>query len=68
MKKEQKICFIAFAISFFMIGFAIGTLFNDYTISNSGIYETSYCKEIQIDTLQYNYQKDMYKYQIKIIK
>ena len=68
MKKEQKLCFVAFAIAFFIIGFMIGTLFNDYVISNSGISATSYCKEIQVDTVQYNYQSDMYKYQIKLIK
>lgn len=68
MEKEQKLCFVAFAIAFFIIGFMVGTLFNDYVISNSGISITSYCKEIQVDTVQYNYQQNLYKYKIKIIK
>ena len=68
MEKEQKSHFIIFAISFFMIGFTIGTLFYDYVISNDGISETSYCKEIQIDTIQYNYKQNLYKYKIEIIK
>ena len=68
MEKEQKSHFIIFAILFFMIGFAIGTLFYDYVISDCGIPETSYCKEIQIDTIQYNYKQNLYKYKIEIIK
>lgn len=68
MEKEQKSNFIIFAISFFMIGFAIGTLFHDYVIRNCGISATSYCKEIQIDTIQYNYKQNLYKYKIEIIK
>ena len=51
-----------------MFGLAIGMVFDAYLASNSGIPVTSYCKEIQIDTIQYNYQSDMYKYQIKLIK
>ena len=68
MKKEQKSYFIIFAISFILIGFAIGIIFNEYIIDNCGISTTSYCKEIQVDTLQYDYKQDMYKYQIKLIK
>lgn len=68
MDKEQKSCFIIFAILFFMIGFMAGTLFNDYIISNCGIAATSYCKEVQVDTMQYDYQCNLYKYTIKIIK
>jgi hypothetical protein len=68
MEKEQKPSFIAFVILFFIIGFAVGTIFNDCIISNSGISATSYCKKVQVDTLQYDYQQNMYKYQIKLIK
>ena len=51
-----------------MIGFMLGILFYDYVISDCGISATSYCKEIQIDTLQYNYKQNLYKYKIEIIK
>lgn len=68
MKKEQKLYFIAFAILLIIIGFALGAVFNEYIINNSGIKVTSYCKEIQIDTLQYDYKQNMYKFEIKIIK
>lgn len=68
MEKEQKSCFIAFAILFLMIGFMIGTIFNEYIVNNCGIPTTSYCKKVQIDTIQYNYQKNMYKFEIKLIK
>lgn len=68
MEKEQKLYFIAFSILLIIIGFALGTVFNEYIVDNFGIEVTSYCKEIQIDTLQYDYQQNLYKYEIKIIK
>lgn len=68
MEKEQKLYFIAFAILLIIIGFALGTVFNEYIVDNSGIEVTSYCKEIQIDTLLYDYSQNLYKYKIKIIK
>lgn len=68
MKKEKKGLYIFVAMAGFIIGFFIGILITDFIIYKSGISQTSYCKEIQVDTVQYNYQQDMYKYQIKLIK
>lgn len=68
MKKEQNFSWIFFAILIFMLGLAIGIVFNQHLVNNSGIPSTSYCKEIQIDTLQYNYKQNVYKYRIEIIK
>lgn len=68
MEKGQKTGFILLSIITFTLGFYIGCLFNTHVIINEGIPTTSYCKEIKIDTLQYNYQQDMYKYEIKLIK
>ena len=51
-----------------MFGLAIGMAFDAYLVNNSGIPVTSFCKEIQIDTLQYDYQQNMYRYEIKLIK
>lgn len=68
MTKEENILLIIVAIGCLMVGIYIGILIADCTFSKTGISQTSYCKEVQIDTLQYNYQRDMYKYQIKLIK
>ena len=68
MEKEQKAGFILLSITTFILGFFIGSIFHEYLVDNSGIPTTSYCKEIQVDTLQYDYKQDMYKYQIKLIK
>lgn len=68
MKKEENILITIIAIAGLIIGIFIGILIADCTFSKVGITQTTYCKEVQIDTIQYNYQKDMYKYQIKLIK
>lgn len=68
MKKEENILITIIAIVGLIIGIFIGILIADCTLKKVGIAQTSYCKEVQIDTIQYNYQKDMYKYQIKLIK
>ena len=68
MTKEEKSLYIFVAIADFIIGFLIGFITTDYTFRKVGISQTSYCKEIQVDTFQYDYQQDMYKYQIKLIK
>lgn len=68
MEKEETGLYIFIAIVGIIIGFLMGFMITDWVIRNEGISQTSYCKEIQIDTIQYNYQQDMYKYQIKLIK
>lgn len=68
MEKEKNIVLTLIAIGVLIVGICIGILIADDTFSKTGISRTSYCKEVQIDTLQYNYQQDMYKYQIKLIK
>ena len=68
MKKEQNSGWIFFSILILMIGFAAGMAFNAYLVNNSGIPLTSFCKEIQIDTLQYDYKQNMYKFEIELIK
>lgn len=68
MEKEQNILPTFTAIAGFVIGMLIGILIADYAFRKTGISQTSYCREIQVDTVQYNYQQDMYKYQIKLIK
>lgn len=68
MENKQNSGWIFFSILIFMLGLAVGMAFDALLASKSGIPVTSYCKEIQIDTIEYNYQQDMYKYQIKIIK
>lgn len=68
MEKEQKIFHIFLVLESMIIGLLIGILIADCTLKKVGIAQTAYCKEIQIDTVQYNYQRDMYKYQIKLIK
>ena len=68
MSKEEKSLYIFVAIAGFIIGFLIGFITTDCTFRKVGITSTFYCKEIQVDTVQYNYQQDMYKYQIKLIK
>ena len=68
MKKEQNLSWILFAILIFMLGLVVGMAFDACLVNNSGIPVTSYCKEIQIDTLQYDYKQNMYKFTIKLIK
>lgn len=68
MKNEQNLSLIFLTVLIFMIGFTAGIAFDAYLVSNFGIPVTSYCKEIQIDTLQYDYKQNIYKYEIKIIK
>ena len=68
MKKEKNDLYVLGAIGFCIIGIIIGFIIADWAFSEVGIAQTAYCKEIQVDTIQYNYQQDMYKYQIKIIK
>lgn len=68
MKKEQISFHIFLVLEGVTIGILIGLLIAECQFSKVGISQTSYCKEVQIDTIQYNYQKDMYKYQIKLIK
>ena len=68
MNKDQKTTVVAFCLTTFILGFIAGNLFNEWIVNNAGIPETSYCKGIQIDTLQYNYKQNMYKYEVEIIK
>lgn len=68
MKKEEKSLYIFVALEGFIIGLLIGFVITDCTFRKVGIAQTNYCKEIQVDTIQYNYQQDMYKFEIKIIK
>ena len=68
MKKEQNLSRIFFIILIFMFGLAIGMVFDSYLTCNSGIPVTSFCKEIKVDTLQYDYQQNMYKFGVKLIK
>lgn len=68
MEKEQKIFHIFLVLESMIIGLLIGFLITDCVFRKVGIAQTNYCKEVQIDTIQYNYQQDMYKYQIKLIK
>lgn len=68
MKKEQMGFYIFLVLEGMSIGLLIGILIADCTLKKVGIAQTAYCKEIQIDTVQYNYQQDMYKFGIKIIK
>jgi Na+/glutamate symporter len=68
MIKEEKSLYIFVAIAGLIIGFLIGYMITDFIICKSGISQTSYCKEIQVDTIQYDYQQDMYKFEIKLIK
>ena len=68
METEEKLFYLFIAIVFFSLFFLFGAIFEKEKTSKNGIKETSYCKEIQIDTVQYNYQQDMYKFEIKIIK
>lgn len=68
MKKEEKSLYIFYALEGIIIGLLIGFIIADCTFRKVGITQTNYCKEIQIDTIQYNYQQDMYKYEIKLIK
>ena len=66
--KKENILFTIITIGVLMIGILIGIVIADHAFSKTGITQTSYCKEVQIDTVQYNYKHDMYKYQIKVIK
>lgn len=68
MEKKQNLSWIFFTILIFMIGLAAGMAFDACLASNSGIPITSFCKEVKIDTLQYDFQQNMYKYKIKLIK
>lgn len=68
MKKEENVLCLFTAIAGLIIGFLIGYMITDFIICKSGISQTSYCKEIQVDTLQYDYQQNMYKFEIKIIR
>lgn len=68
MEKEQRGLCIFVALAGLIIGIFIGILIADCTFRKVGIAQTNYCKEIQVDTIQYNYKHDMYKYQIKLIK
>jgi hypothetical protein len=68
METEEKFFYLFFAIVFASMFFLLGALFEQERTSKNGIKETYYCKNIQIDTLQYDYQQNMYKFEIKIIK
>lgn len=68
MKKEEKSLYIWVALEGAILGFFIGCLTTDCIFKKVGIAQTNYCKEIQVDTIQYNYQQDMYKFEIKIVK
>ena len=68
MEIEQRGLYIFVSLAGFIIGFLIGCITTDSTFRKVGITQTSYCKEIQVDTLRYDYKQDMYKYQIKLIK
>jgi Na+/glutamate symporter len=68
MEKEQRGLCIFVALASLIIGILIGYIITDWAITNEGISQTSYCKEVQIDTIQYNYQRNMYKYKITLIK
>lgn len=68
MENNEDLGWIFFAVLIFITGFSVGMAFNAYLVNNSGIPVTSYCKEIQIDTLQYDYKQNMYKFEIKLIK
>lgn len=65
---EEALCATLISVVACIVGFILGCVYMDYSVNTSGIKETSYCKEIQVDTLQYNYQQDMYKFEIKLIK
>lgn len=68
MGKNQNLGWIFFMILIFMLGIIVGMIVNSCLANNSGIPVTSFCKEVQIDTLQYDYKQNMYKYEIKLIK
>ena len=68
MKKEQISFYIILVLEGMIIGILIGLLIAECQFRKVGISQTSYCKEIQIDTIQYDYKQNMYKYQIKLIK
>ena len=68
MENQQKTGFILLSVVTFTLGFYIGCLFTGYINANDGIPKTSYCREIKIDTLQYDYQQVMYKFEVKVIK
>ena len=68
MENNKNLSWIFLTVLIFMIGLAAGMAFDAYLVNNSGIPVTSYCKEVQIDTLQYDYKQNMYKFEIKIIK
>lgn len=68
MEKLDILIIVGYCVILFLLGFMFGCIYNDYNVITSGIEETSYCKEIQIDTIQYNYKQNLYKYKIEIIK
>ena len=68
METEEILSYLFIGIVLFSLFFLFGAIFEKEKTSKNGIEETSYWKEVQIDTIQYNYQQDMYKYQIKVIK
>lgn len=68
MKKLDILMIVAYCVILFLFGFIIGCIYKDYNATTFGMEETSYCKKIQIDTLQYDYKQNLYKYKIEIIK
>lgn len=62
-----KIEFCFYCILILFMGWLSGLATANYFYKN-GNHTTNYCKEIQVDTLQYDYQQNLYKYEIKIIK
>ena len=46
-----------------IIGFGIGT-----SVDVCGKVETTYCKEIKIDTIRYDLESNLYKFRIEMIK
>lgn len=68
MKKSDILIIVEYCVILFLLGFMFGCIYKDYNTITSGIEETSYCKEVQIDTIQYNYKQNLYKYKIEIIK
>ena len=53
---------------FFLAGVITGIYIHDLYADEYGIAETEYCKEIKIDTLQYDVKNYMYKFSVEIIR
>lgn len=63
--EKSEFCFYCVLILF--IGWLLGLATANHFYKNGNLI-TNYCKEIQVDTLQYDYQQNLYKFEVKIIK